>query len=236
MRIFELDTWPELSAEIEKIEATGRIDWLFRGVSNAEYGLVSKIGRPGARKDPSNGKSLPHSDAEEAKMLESFKRTARPYLEFEPRSDLEWMAVAQHHGAPTRLLDWTESPLIAAYFAVEKSGTDGAPAIYVHEAPPRVPAAEENQPLESIKEVRTYLPTHVTPRIQVQRSVFTYHPCPATEYSPPDLVKWVLPAHRPSFLLRQLIDRMGYNRAALFPDLQGLAEHVGWRYKWCRQW
>jgi hypothetical protein len=57
----------------------------------------------------------------EHKLLREFKRKFHLYTSIQPDGDIEYLALMQHYGAPTRFLDWTYSFFIALYFALEKT-------------------------------------------------------------------------------------------------------------------
>jgi hypothetical protein len=75
-------------------------------------------------------------DQLERGCLDVFDNHLMTYLSHLPRNEWETLAIAQHHGLPTRFMDWTTNPLVALYFATRKSKTDheGKPldsAVYV---------------------------------------------------------------------------------------------------------
>ncbi len=77
-------------------------------------------------------------------LLRDFRLYAQPHLDHAPANVWEWMVLAQHHGLPTRLLDWTGNPLLALYFAVGKpdddryADEDGVVWLYHHPSRPAV--------------------------------------------------------------------------------------------------
>ena len=83
---------------------------VYRGAGDPEAHLLTSLDRLSGE--------TPHRKADlESHILRNFIRYSRPFLGREPANDWEHLVSAQHHGAPTRLLDWTYSPLVAAFFA-----------------------------------------------------------------------------------------------------------------------
>jgi len=86
-----------------------RSPFAFRGVSDAGHDLRSGLSRLGER-----ARELePH-------ILRNFRRYAHAES-VKADSAWNWLAIAQHHGVPTRLLDWTYSPYVAMHFATEST-------------------------------------------------------------------------------------------------------------------
>ena len=98
----------------------GGSKWIYRGQSNAKWPIDSSFQlnvSPSFRRVWSVERAL---RGRERESIREFKKLAWRYVQNPEMDDLEWLTLMRHHGVPTRLVDFSESALIALYFALEE--------------------------------------------------------------------------------------------------------------------
>jgi hypothetical protein len=208
--------------------------YYFRGVSKAHYELVPSLGR-------SRDKT---SYYDEIRLLNEFKNQALAYVDKMPSNRWELMAMAQHHGLPTRLLDWTTNPLVALYFAVrdnlfinfEDNRDSGDSAIYfmIYKTPP-VDIGGIACPIDYVQQLEKenngsghalFWPPHYTPRIKAQSGVLTVQHDENLPWSYGSrLTKYIIPYDK-RVGFRSILNGYGINDSSMFPGLDGLSSHL----------
>jgi hypothetical protein len=202
-----------------------RSPYLFRGHADLDWELEPAIDRSNFSRVR---ETLTREDHERL-VFKEFKRLALPHLPSRPANDWEFLALARHHGVPTRLLDWTENPLAALFFAVEPArSTDGVVWCYTYVEMEEPLDTERNPDPFSLNRIQLFQPPHVHPRIWTQSGTFTVHPSNFKRHENP----WGLPLTRIRIpvdtraRLRLELQRLGVHRASLFPDLDGVGQYV----------
>ena len=186
---------------------------IYRGVSNADYELKSSVGRFAS--ETADG----HRKFEEALFTE-FKRKALPYVKDNPSSDMEWLYLAQHYGTPTRLLDWTTSPLIALFFASSGSKPEDFAVYKKLHSKWLLPDGDCNPFM--VDEVFGIRPPHFDSRFVNQEGVFTIHPEPTKPYEDSNLIKYIFPGEKREEIQWHL-KKLGISNSRIYPGLEGVA-------------
>lgn len=206
-------------------------EWIFRGQREFDWDLIPKIDRTEFKNYRVFRAPIWRREKHERRLLIDFQKGARPHVAVDPTNWWEWLAIAQHHGLGTRLLDWTANPLAALFFAVESQESHGDSAVWCYHHEGKSWMSEENRDPFQIREVTSFWPPHVTPRITVQAGCFTAHPEPPA----PDDDHWrgdrvrIRITKGARHNLRRALAKVGVTKAALFPDLEGIAATTNYR-------
>lgn len=220
-------------------ESRTRTYW-FRGHPRPEWRLVPSALR--FRRSASKARALG--------LMTVFRRLAELRIPNRPEAheDLKWIQIAQHHGLPTQLLDWTENPAVALYFACQDTTTDGMVFIVNPEelnrrtfpSAPRVLDCIGDSGLidlllkkgsKSSKHRRAVVainPVLHNERILLQRGTFTLHgesSRPLDESSAPSLAYLPVAKESKSRLLQQLAG-IGIDEMSIFPEPEHICRHL----------
>jgi hypothetical protein len=126
MDIVHIKSWNEFVALSSECDG-----WAFRGLPDADWQLMSSLSRYLHSFVPDKTSWRQR----EERALRIFRRKAHIYLDDAGVlvDDIRCLALMQHHGAPTRMLDFTKSPFVAAFFAL--NNTNRSAAVFALDTP-----------------------------------------------------------------------------------------------------
>ena len=237
---FTINSIPKVFEAIVKVtEGFGMAQPWWRGQAAFDWDLIPSLYHRG----------VAHK---ELNMTNRFRNMARARYQNCPDSKdhPRWLFLMQHYRLPTRVLDWTESPLVALFFAVEdKSYDDKDAALWAlhptllnkYQLGHQVMVCADNPQLAPIFQkaftgkdnptsmIVSVLPDHNDMRHLLQQSVFTIHgtdtpinKLSGCEYFVSKLI--ILSSKKEAF--RESLDLLGISRSTLFPDLENLAHDL----------
>jgi len=238
----KINSVPELIASVyTDVKDLKKPIW-YRGLTNVDWKLVPSI----FRGSNDSEKRL------EINLIKKFKQDATLLMNPLPNENYAWLFVMRHHGVPTRLLDWTESPLVAAYFSVigddkEKDGVVWALSpLELNNQEPRKLDDQNNLPTfsedtemvaytpesYSQEKMSTLLPIAFiaprnTQRMRSQLSTFViYHrdKTPLEEIGDRKHIwRYIIPSSAKERIKKEL-EAIGIGKFQLFPELESLGE------------
>lgn len=237
-----VDTWDGF---LNLVSSDPYRHWAFRGQRDAKWQVWSTV----SRELRSRRVAPRYWTAQEHRLIWIFQRKASGFLETMPAvaDTPHWMALMQHHGAPTRLVDFTWSPYVAAFFALESSVEDAAvwainaprlgtfaygPEYKEAQRPPSPQEILNSMGVKGRDKVAVGEPYFKNRRVIAQSGTFVF---PWDIERPVDeilarqdgiIAKFVL---RGRTLRKQGLGelyRMNITNATLFPDLDGLARSL----------
>ena len=237
----EIKTISSLISNLKIVRNKFNEDIWFRGQSESRWGLAPGLLR---LKNPPS----------ESSLLTRFKQSAAMLTTINSNDNFDWLFIMQHYGVPTRLLDWTESPLAALYFAVSDSMKDHKDGALWLLKPTelnkiaRIETTEKNYiPSFDDEELENYsvkslsstpklqlapiatIATRNNTRIQAQLGVFTIHHLdrrPIEKFcTKKEVIKYIIPkSAKPKIRLE--LELLEINKFTLFPELSSIGEII----------
>lgn len=210
---------------------------LYRGQGSKHWPLLPSL----ARIELSKNKKLLESCESwlklEKEMMNRFIRHSHPHLKYVPESYIEWLVLAQHHGLPTRLLDWSQNPLVSLYFALSTPTEEDSLVVAMD------PKFVYNMDIDlsQLEQIQVYFPKTIDSKLVAQKGCFTIQPLPqgSEKFLPLDadlsvvsmcshsFSKILIPGDQKikSTILVNLANN-GIDETFIYPDLYGLSRQI----------